>query len=310
MQPVVSVILVVDYDVGRQEAWNELRATLKGLTRQDFQESMEVFLIEHEGFRQQLPADLLTILPTLNIVGSPEQSAFQLKNVGVQAAASDLIAMLDADCMPDTDWLRRLVTALRTHPDAAVISGKTLYKKTDLVARLFGLFDRAYLDPGGVGDTRFIANNNSGFRRSVLLQYPFPEEAGPFGQKVHTEVIRRAGHRLLFEPQATVRHAFAGWRLVMDIRRHLGHAAITSRRLEPRIAFSWMARLGFFSIPLFFTARLLRTWGICLRSSHAYQVRNYEVPIALCLAVLAHILEIPGMINAVRHKPITNSAFR
>ncbi len=45
----------------------------------------------------------------------------------MKAAQADLAVILDADCVPDPDWLGMLVTAKNGNPEASVISGKTVY---------------------------------------------------------------------------------------------------------------------------------------------------------------------------------------
>lgn len=71
MDPVVSVIVTCDYESGKPEAWNALRATLAGLARQDFQEPAEFLFIESAEFAPRLPSDLKTILPSLRVVTVP-----------------------------------------------------------------------------------------------------------------------------------------------------------------------------------------------------------------------------------------------
>jgi glycosyltransferase involved in cell wall biosynthesis len=50
--------------------------------------------------------------------GIPAASAF-----GYDAATRDVIARLDADCLPGRDWLERVERALVRHPDAVAVTG-------------------------------------------------------------------------------------------------------------------------------------------------------------------------------------------
>src|SRR5262249_24830103 len=150
------------------------RRVLGALARQDFDEPVEFLLCESESFRASMPADLHTILPALKIVYSPAIQSYAVKNDGVRMAGSAIVAILEADCVPDAFWLRRLVTALRAHPTAAAVSGRTMYPGNSLFIRICALLGRAYSDPGGAGPTRFIAINSVAFRRDAYLAHPLP----------------------------------------------------------------------------------------------------------------------------------------
>jgi cellulose synthase/poly-beta-1,6-N-acetylglucosamine synthase-like glycosyltransferase len=147
-QPVITVVVSTDYASGTAAGWNDLRSTLAGLARQDFQEPAEFLLVETTDLASQIPPDLCGILPSLRIVTAPAIYANELKNAGARASTADLVAMLDGDCTPARGWLRHLVTALREHPDVSVVSGRTTYGRRRLLDRAMALATRSHLDPG------------------------------------------------------------------------------------------------------------------------------------------------------------------
>jgi hypothetical protein len=192
--PSISVVVVCDYDAGRHGGWADIRKTLTALAVQDIEEPAEFILCQSEEFREEMPDDFTRILPDLKIVFAPCQSAYELKKVGVKAASSELVAMLDADCLPRRDWLRRLLDALRRHPEAAAVSGRTFYGGKSLWARTFALFSRAYVNPGGDGPTRFVCDNNAGYRRSAYLAHPIPTDMGNFAAHLQSSGLLRQGY--------------------------------------------------------------------------------------------------------------------
>src|SRR5256885_670090 len=117
-QPAVSVILVSDYAAGDSKSWADLRVALAALSRQDFDEPAEFLLFESERFRDQVPADLTSIVPSLQVHFLADDSSNALKNAAVRTASAEIVAILDADCIPDPSWLRLFTNALRTHPRA------------------------------------------------------------------------------------------------------------------------------------------------------------------------------------------------
>lgn len=310
VNPFVSIVIVSDYAGGETKAWNNLRATLAGLARQDFKGPTEFLLSECADIEQQIPSDLALTLPSLRIVLSSASSSYELKNEGVRVASADIVAIIDADCIPDPGWLRHLMDAMQDHPNVAAVSGRTVYAGCNLTQRVLALLSRCYLDPGRAGSTRFISNNNAGFRRSVFLTHPLPTDAGPFASRLQSEAILRSGGRLLFEPRMRVVHDFQGWPMEVDIRRNIGYARITTRLRDRSLPYAWLTHLGYASIPLFAAAKTLDSCLDCMRCGRHYSVRWYELFAAFCLAVVVHALEIPGMISAFRGRRITETNYR
>ena len=308
--PAVSVVVVSDYAGGQARSWNGLRAVLAALARQDFEEPAEFLLSECSALAGEIPADLAELLPSLRIVLSPASSSYELKNEGVRRASAGIVALIDADCVPDRAWLRRLVEALRRQPDAAAVSGRTVYAGRSLTERVLALLSRSYLDPGRAGATRFISNNNAGFRRSVLRMHPLPVDAGPFAARLQSQAVLRGGGRLLFEPGMRVVHEFEGWPLEADIRRNLGYSAVLTRLRDGSLPHAWLTRLGYASIPLFFGGKIVDSFWNCIRCAPLYGVRRFELAAAFAFAVVVHAMEIPGMVAAFRGRKLAATGYR
>ena len=267
-------------------------------------------MCESAHLADQIPADLQAILPTLKVILAPTDSSYALKNAGVRAAAADIVAILDADCIPEAGWLAGLVQAMRDHPQFVAVSGRTAYAGRTLAERVLALLSRSYLDPGRRSPTRFIANNNAGIRRSTFLAHPMPTGAGPFASRLQSEAIRRSGGRFLFEPRLRVVHDFEGWAMERDIRRNIGYGTIIVRLRDRAMPYAWLAAVGIAGVPVFAFAKTLDNWWDCLRCGRHYGVRWYELPAAFALSVVVHLMEIPGMLDAFRGQPSAQTAYR
>jgi cellulose synthase/poly-beta-1,6-N-acetylglucosamine synthase-like glycosyltransferase len=310
MKPTVTVVTLTDFEVGTDRAWDDLRRTLRGLARQDFKEPVEFILLEDKQLADRLPADLTEILPGLRIELSNKTLQYDLKSEAARLGTADIVILLDADCEPVPTWLSVLVTAMRDHPEVGVVSGKTKYAGRTFLERACGVLGRAYVDKKSADYTKHISNNNAAFRRDVLKTHPLPTRAGPFSSKLHAESILRDGWKLWVDPRAAVTHAFDGWSMEKDIRRHTGYAIITVRQLDPDLPHAWMVRFGYLSIPIIVPARIVESWIRALRFYRSYGIRWYEIPLVLSLSVVLHIEEIPGMISAFQGHPITETAYR
>ena len=235
--PVVSVVIVSDYASGEETGWNQLRRTLRAVAQQDFVEPAEHLLIENEDCADRMPADIQDLLPSLKNVRSSATTSYALKNEGARIASAELLGILDADCAPAPDWLRHLVDVMRSHPEAAAVSGTVTYPNRSRLERMLGLLDRAYLNTTQTGDTDSL-NNSTGFRRSLLMEHPLPEGTGPFFNKLYAQQLIRLGHRILFEPRMLATHDFEGWSMEGDVRRNIGFATIAMRLADPMMPFA------------------------------------------------------------------------
>jgi hypothetical protein len=307
-QPSVSVIIVSDYASGLEAGWNDLRTTLKALAQQDFAEPVDFMLVESTELAGQIPSDFAAILPALRVIAAPQRTAYELKNTAVQAASTELVALIDGDCAPSADWLRRLVDAMRAHPEAAAISGRTLHAGSRLINRAMGAANRSYVEVAQAGPTTSLSSNNVIFRRSAYLAHPLP--FGPFASHLQSEAIRRSAGSLLFEPGARVVHAYEGWATEWDFRRASGYAVIRSCRVDPLLRYAWLARLSYFSIPLFVARHILTGWWYCLSCGRNHGLVWYELPAAFALVAVASCLEAPGMLSALQNRPSAGTLFR
>jgi hypothetical protein len=299
-EPNVSVVIVTDFAAGQDRGFAYLKRVLEGVARQNYDQPVEHIFAESTEIVARMPPDLLAILPGLRVVTVEGHAACELKNKAVEAARGELVAMLDGDTSPAPDWLRRMVATVRAHPEAAVVSGKTVYRGTSLFTRTMAALTRAYVDVGQMGITRHISDNNMCFKRSSLIAHPFPTGVGLFLSKVQAEAIRRDGGQLYFEPAAVAEHEHDGWATEKFVRRGMGYGVIKARLVDPKVPYAWMARLGYLSIPMFIGARIAHGWWYCLRRGRDYGVAWYELPLSLAIIAVVCLFEAGGMAQALR----------
>jgi hypothetical protein len=308
-RPAVTVVTLADFEVGTARAWDDLRATLRDLARQDFTGTAEYIFLENVELKDQVPADLTQILPELQIAFTDKTLQYDMKSEAAALGTADIVVLLDADCAPVPGWLRSLVETFEAHPKAGVVSGRTVYEGRTFLERACGVLGRAYVERRALR-TEHISNNNAGFRREVLRRHPLPSEAGPFSSKLHADAILRDGWELLFDPHAAATHVFDGWEMERDIRRNMGYGFIKVRQINPELPFGRVVQLGYASVPFYFLARIGESWLRTIRFYRSYNLQWYEVPGVLGLAVGVHVMEVPGMITALQGRTITHTAYR
>lgn len=286
----MSVVVVSDCEQDAQRSWRTERSVLQALARQDLREPFEVILVEHERYRSEIPADLPPICPRFRIVFSAERQSAKLKNVGACRANTELVAVLDADCVPNDGWLSSLVTVLRERTNVSAASGRTHYGEENSYRRALSLVDRSFDDLGRPGFTPRVSTNAALYRRSLLARFPYPESATPFGAAMlRMQAMARAGDvRFFFEPAAVVRHAIGGWDSIRDFRRHIGYIDMMA---DPRLR----------SIPALLWRRLAFHGRDCLRLGPRY-LRWYDWPLATAFLAATPFLQVPGMLDAWRRR--------
>lgn len=288
---VVSVIVVSDFEDSGQRSWRNERKILEGLARQDIREPFEVLLVENELYRDAVPRDLAVICPGLRIVHSPATQSAQLKDFGVSQVDTELVAVLEADCVPDPSWLRVLVGVLRQRPDMSAVSGRTSYGDETMYRRSLSLVDRSFDDLGRSGVTGGVSNNGALYRGSLLLRFPYPPAITPFtSARLRIQAMRQAGHVFFFEPAAVMRHAMGGWDFIRDFRRHTGYSDMFCHPTR-----------GLRSIPGLLWQRRCRETRDCLRLGSTY-LRWYDWPLTAALLATVPVLELPGMLDALRER--------
>jgi cellulose synthase/poly-beta-1,6-N-acetylglucosamine synthase-like glycosyltransferase len=131
------------------------------------------------------------------------------RNRGVSAARGEVILFTDADCAPAPDWIEQMLAPLA---DPHITGSKGVYRtrQRHLAARFIQIeyqdrYDytakHAYID--------FIDTYAAAYRRQALLASGGFSTRFPFASVEDQELsfrLARAGHKMLFNPQAVVYH--------------------------------------------------------------------------------------------------------
>lgn len=309
-EPVVSVLVVADYESGTAASWEELRRTLAALAVQDCDVPFEVLLCENDSLAPTMPDDIPGMVAGMRVVRDAATTSNGLKNAAARAARAPLLAIIDADVVPARDWLRHLVAAIERDRRIAVVSGRSLHLADGFLPRALALIERGYVDGGHAGPTIFLASHACLYRREWYLAHPCHENEGPFSSRLQSEAIRRAGGRLYFEPAARSFHIYAGLAAQADIARNAGYGTIVTRLRDRRLPYAWLTHLGRLGLPLFIGGKTYTGLVNCLRLYRHYGIRPYELPGLLAIAVALHCLEARGMWVALQGRTLAGTAYR
>lgn len=82
------------------------------------------------------------------------------RNLGIAAARGDLLAFTDADCVPEKDWLERMIEVFDERPQAGGVGGALRMPRTTFLGRLEDASARV--------NYRGVITSNAAYRRDVL----------------------------------------------------------------------------------------------------------------------------------------------
>jgi hypothetical protein len=85
---------------------------------------------------------------------------------------------------------------------------------------------------------------------------------------------------------------------------------VITRLRDHRLPYAWIVRTGLWAIPFIVAGKTFDGLRDCFRCFRHYHVKTYELPLALILTVVTHVLEIPGMVAAFRGQGIGGTAYR
>jgi cellulose synthase/poly-beta-1,6-N-acetylglucosamine synthase-like glycosyltransferase len=118
--PTISVIIPVFND---PEA---LDACLNGIKNLAWPtEGLEVVIIDNDS---KPPISISPqVYPSARVVHCSKPGSYAARNAGAREARGEVLAFIDADCIPDRDWLATSVKSLEISGDNAIIGGDVLF---------------------------------------------------------------------------------------------------------------------------------------------------------------------------------------
>lgn len=160
------------------------------------------------------------------------------RNRGLEASQGQIIVFLDADCVPRSTWLARLL-APYADPEVSVVGGSMALTGSDFwtLADNLATFHE-YLDVSPRSPRELLPTFSLSCRRHVLESVGGFDEAYPYPAGEDADLtlrLRLAGHTLHFEPRAIVHH-YPNRSDFGSVLRHAYRFGQYSVKVDPRYA--------------------------------------------------------------------------
>jgi GT2 family glycosyltransferase len=170
------------------------------------------------------------------------------RNIAIKRATGELILCLDADCVPEGQWIARMVEAHQMHPTWSVIGGSIRIDSDNVWALADNLASfNAYLPSHTETIRDTLPTCNVSMRRDTLAQVGFFNERLQVGEDTDWMMrARRLGFALRFDREACVWHR-SQRRTLSTLLSHAelwGYHSVRNRLIyEEFIGLPTMARL-------------------------------------------------------------------
>ncbi|MEJ8569664.1 glycosyltransferase [Elongatibacter sediminis] len=192
--------------------YNEARHiehAIRGLLCQvDVPEGVEIILVDNnsnDGSRE-----IANRFSEIKVISEAKQSSYAARNRGVREATGDVIAFMDADCVPAPDWLQQIDQAM-SNSDALVVIGsrQSAGDSTALSSMAaYELEKSRYVFTGSDKELFYGYTNNMAVRKQVF------GDLGPFLERSRgsdTILIRKLVDKydcdsVLYVPEIKIRH--------------------------------------------------------------------------------------------------------
>lgn len=284
-RPVVSVVIPAHNE------GNRIDRCLTALLAQDYSDA-EVEIIVVNNRSSDDTVDRAAGYP-VTLIHEPEIGPASARNAGIRAARGDVIAFVDADCIPSNSWLRELLAGIED-PDIGCFVGEILpLHPASMLARY--IHDRQLICQMRLlrRTPPVAATGNIAYRKTVF------DAVGLFDTDFMTgedndlfwRLVKSDRFRIRYNPQAIVAHAHPS-RLPLFARRCFREGIGLAR-------FRWKHREDFpdrFVSRLFVLAAFLRTLaGLALypyRMLNGACTHNYSLPKAVAYPLLDKIVSL------------------
>jgi GT2 family glycosyltransferase len=218
----ISIIIIVKSDRG-------IENTLKKLVKIPKPEKTEILVIDaSEGNLN----DIKNIFPSVRWIyyhnkKSKEITIPEQRNLGLKKAQGDIIAFIDADCVPDNNWLIELAKSINNE-EKIIVSGliKSIGKKTLWDVGEERINSKKYLVEAGTV--------NMVFKKGIIKKVGFFDEKFSCGEDIDfTWRATDLGYKIRYNKDAIIYHDWGN--LKQEIKRafRYGEARVRLYKKHP-----------------------------------------------------------------------------
>jgi len=296
----VTLVLVSDYEPGGK-TWEDEIEAVDAFFGDPGGAPAEIVVMEDEADPTEPPEALTRHGNRLRVGRAPAAGSAALKDAGVSLASHDLIAVVEADCLPRPGWMAAAVARMQADDRPDIVSGRTVYPGDTPLQRVMGLMDRGFAEFPMGGGRWHVSNNAAIYRREVLERFGYPqsraEDLNPFvSAERRQDAMHAAGVRAAFAEDAACEHAYGGWPFIVDVRRNKGFQS--AERVERRRKAAGRPVAGRWGAALRAAYHGLREDLTVARKVGPKRLKPLDWPLLAAMILIVRIYEVQGGLEA------------
>lgn len=214
-------------------AENELGKLLDSLINLDYpQDLVEIIIVDNkstDNTREIVKKYPVKLLEEIDV-----QSSYAARNKGIKYASGDILAFIDSDCIASPKWL---IEGVRPFSDGAdLVGGKVefYFSKRESAAEMYDSITNMQVEHN-IKD-RNVAKTANLFVKSFLFDEigMFPGTVVSGGDVQWTSMATRAGCKLVYAPEAIVKHPTRTLKELLKKQYRVGKGKMKALNSEDR----------------------------------------------------------------------------
>lgn len=199
----ISVVIPV-YNVERY-----IKDCIEALIEQDYQkDKYEIIFVDNGS--SDYSVDIIRRYPQATLIFENKKGAYAARNLGIDHARGCVIAFIDPDCIPATDWLKNIGEAMESR-ETKIVLGSRRSANESYVLTLIDAYENSKKE--------FVLNSDTpelyfGYTNNMAIRSELFDEIGPFVEIargsdtvfVNSVVCRFSCTSVRYSPDIRVRH--------------------------------------------------------------------------------------------------------
>ena len=186
-------------------AQNFIEECLEGVLKQTYK--VDEILIIDDGSRDETVA-IASRYPVKIIRHEKNKGLATARNTAFKNATGDFVASLDVDCVPDPDWLEKMMPEFNGEKVAGV-GGKLLEKFSERSADKWRSINMPqHWGEKELDEPEFLFGSNNVFKKSAIAEVGYyNEKCGNNGEDYEmSQRLKEKGYLIVYQPKAVAYH--------------------------------------------------------------------------------------------------------